>query len=272
MVYNVPNKRVEESMNLRFLEENPNVQGLDHEWYFDPDYLTDSLGYKHAPANQSAGTQRAITNSAGTQDADSDSDCDEQVIIVPSYLSLNIQQSEPKDTSSDKVDDTLFQSADEIFQKEFASAKTFPSGCIPVPTGKVPVPTGSLPVPTDSISVPAAATKVSTDDVPVHTRSSTDLIFDDEPTTRFLCQSDLGNHDPSPGIFSYSSYDDEFGAALNNVASFVEVNMLLGLSGYSRTSEMPGELLSETRHDLSLKDIDRRRALIMIKSLLQLPE
>nr|GFC33308.1 hypothetical protein [Tanacetum cinerariifolium] len=242
-------------MNLRFLEENPNVQGLGHEWYFDPDYLTDSLGYKHAPANQSAGTQGATTNSAGTQDADSDSDCDEQVIIVPSYLSLNIQQSKPKDTSSDKVDDTLFQSADEIFQKELArlkdqeqqvtsdaasldlgfannaeelqtqtSAKTFPSGCIPVPTGKVPVPTGSLPVPTGSISVPAAATKVSTDDVPVHTRSSTDLIFDDEPTTRFLCQLDLGNHDPSPGIFSYSSNDDEFGAALNNVASFVEVS------------------------------------------------
>nr|GEZ57066.1 ribonuclease H-like domain-containing protein [Tanacetum cinerariifolium] len=31
-VYNVPNKRVQESMNLRFLEEKPNVQGLVHEW------------------------------------------------------------------------------------------------------------------------------------------------------------------------------------------------------------------------------------------------
>nr|GEZ14276.1 putative ribonuclease H-like domain-containing protein [Tanacetum cinerariifolium] len=34
----------------------------------------------------------------------------------------------------------------------------------------------------------------------------------------------LGNHDPSPGIFSSSSYDDESGAALNNVASTVEVS------------------------------------------------
>nr|GFA46004.1 putative ribonuclease H-like domain-containing protein [Tanacetum cinerariifolium] len=32
MVYNVPNKRVEESINLKFLEEKPNVQGLDYEW------------------------------------------------------------------------------------------------------------------------------------------------------------------------------------------------------------------------------------------------
>nr|GFC71813.1 hypothetical protein [Tanacetum cinerariifolium] len=53
---------------------------------------------------------------------------------------------------------------------------------------------------------------------------STDSFFDDEPTTRFSSPSDLGNHDPSPGIFSSSSYDDEFGAALNNVASIVEVS------------------------------------------------
>nr|GEU50512.1 putative ribonuclease H-like domain-containing protein [Tanacetum cinerariifolium] len=220
-VYNVPNKRVEESMNLRFLEEKPNVQGLSHEWYFDLDYLTDSLGYKHVPANQSAGTHGATTNSAGTQDADSDSDCNEQVIIVPYYPSLNIQQSEPKDTFDQQVtfDDEslglgLANNAEELQTQ--TSAKTFLLGCIPVPTSKVPVPTGSIPV-------PAAATKVSTDDILVHTSSSTDSIFDDEPTTRFSCPSDLGNHDPSPGIFSSSSYDDEFGIALNNVASTVEL-------------------------------------------------
>nr|GEY03747.1 hypothetical protein [Tanacetum cinerariifolium] len=256
-VYNMPNKRVEESINLRFLKEKPNVQGLGHEWYFDLDYLTDSLGYKHVQANQSVGTQRATTNSVGTQDANSDSDCNEQVIIVPSYPSLNIQQSEPKDTSGDKVDDSPFQSADENFQKELArltdqeqrvssdseslglgfvnnaeklqtptSAKTIPPGCIPVLTGKVLVPTGSLPVHTGSIPIPAATTKVSTNDVPVHTSSLTDLIFDDEPTTRFSCPSDLGNHDPSPGIFSSSSYDDDFGTALSNVASTVEVSLV----------------------------------------------
>ncbi|GKC21977.1 putative ribonuclease H-like domain-containing protein, partial [Tanacetum coccineum] len=39
--YNLTNKRVEETMNLRFLEDKPNVQGIGHEWYFDLDYLTD---------------------------------------------------------------------------------------------------------------------------------------------------------------------------------------------------------------------------------------
>ncbi|GJS12696.1 putative ribonuclease H-like domain-containing protein [Tanacetum coccineum] len=122
-VYNVPNKRVEETMNLRYLEEKPNVQGLGHEWYFDLDYLTDTLGYKRDKANQSAGTQEASTNPAGTQDADSDSECDEQVIIVPSYPSHSIQEAEPKDTSGDEVDDSPLDSAEEIFQQELARLK-----------------------------------------------------------------------------------------------------------------------------------------------------
>nr|GEW16213.1 hypothetical protein [Tanacetum cinerariifolium] len=208
-VYNVPNKRVEESMNLRFLEDKPNVQGLGHEWYFDLDYLTDTLAYKHVQANQSASIQGATIKFA--------------------------------DTSGDEVDDSPLHSAKEIFQKELArlkghaqrptsdteslsvgftndakelqtqaSAKTIPPGSIPVPTGNIPVPAGN--------------TVVSINDVPVHTSSSTDSFFDDEPTTRFPSPSDLGNHDPSPGIFSFASYDVEFGVALNNVASTVEVN------------------------------------------------
>nr|GEX56902.1 hypothetical protein [Tanacetum cinerariifolium] len=222
-VYNVPNKRVQETMNLWFIEDKPKVQGLGHEWYFDLDYLTDSLGYKHVSANQSAGTQGNTTNSVGTQD--------------------------PIDTPGDKVDDSPFPSADEIFRKELAKlkdqeqrvtsdaeelrtpagVKAVLPGCIPVPTGRVPVPVGSVPVPTGSITVPtdriplpAGDTTILTDDVPVHSSNSTDSMFDGELTTRFPCPSDLGNHNPSPGIFSSSSYDDKFDTALNNVASSVE--------------------------------------------------
>nr|GEX31604.1 hypothetical protein [Tanacetum cinerariifolium] len=212
-VYNMPNKRVEETMNLRFLKEKPNVQGLGHEWYFDLDYLTDTLGYKHVQANQSAGTQGATTNYAGTHDVDLDSNCDEQVIIVPSYPSHSIQGTEPKDTSSDAVDDSLLNFADEIFQKELARLKGQEQKA--TSNAESLVPTGYIPD-------PAGATMVSTNDVPVYTSSSTNSFFDDEPTTRFSYPSDLGNHDPSPGIFSSSSYDDKFGAALNNVTFTVE--------------------------------------------------
>nr|GEW06628.1 putative ribonuclease H-like domain-containing protein [Tanacetum cinerariifolium] len=177
-VYNVPTKQVEETMNLCFLKDKPNVQGLGHEWYFNLDYLTDSLGYKHVSANQSVGTQGNTTTSAGTQDADSDSECVEDVL---------------------------------------------PS-CIPISTGLVLVPTGSIPVATCSVPVPAGDTTVPTDDVPVHTGNSTDSMFDDKPTTRFPYPSNLGNHNPLPGIFYSSLYDDAFDTALNNVDSSVQVS------------------------------------------------
>ncbi|GJY84997.1 ribonuclease H-like domain-containing protein [Tanacetum coccineum] len=79
---NLSNKKIEETLNLRYMEDKPNVQGLGHEWYFDLDYLTDSLGYTRFKSNQPAGTQDTNTH-AGTHD-DSDSECDEQVIVVPS--------------------------------------------------------------------------------------------------------------------------------------------------------------------------------------------
>nr|GEU29218.1 hypothetical protein [Tanacetum cinerariifolium] len=189
-------------MNLRFLEEKPNVQG----------------------------TQGATTNSAGTQAADSDSDCDEQVII---FADENFQ----KELARLKDQEQRVTSDVESLGLEFAndaeelqtqtSAKIVPFGYIPVPTGTIPVPPGSLPIPAGSIPVPANATIVSTDDVPVHTSRLTDLIFDNKPITRFSCLSDLGNHASSPGIFSSLSYDDEFGAALNNVASTVEVSLVV---------------------------------------------
>ncbi|GJV73995.1 ribonuclease H-like domain-containing protein [Tanacetum coccineum] len=55
---------------------------LVHEWYFDLDYLTDSLGYTHFKTNKLAGTQETNINAATTQDHDSDSRMDEQVIVA----------------------------------------------------------------------------------------------------------------------------------------------------------------------------------------------
>nr|GFA72729.1 hypothetical protein [Tanacetum cinerariifolium] len=170
-----------------------------------------------------------------------DSDCDEQVIIVPSYPSYIIQGTEPKDTYGDEVDDSPINFDDENIQTELARLKgqeqraTFDAESLGLgfandveelqkrASAKI-VPPGGIPVPTGSIPVPSGDTMVSTDDVPVHTSSSINSFFNDEPTTRFPSPSDLGNHDPSPGIFSSSSYDDAFGAALNNVASTVEVS------------------------------------------------
>nr|GEU41690.1 ribonuclease H-like domain-containing protein [Tanacetum cinerariifolium] len=97
-VYNLSSKKVKETLNLRYLEDKPNVQGLGQEWYFDLDYLTNSLGYTRFKTNPPAGTHD--TNIiAGTQD-DSESKCDEQVILVPSFPSNSFSGPKVHDVSA----------------------------------------------------------------------------------------------------------------------------------------------------------------------------
>ncbi|GKD41585.1 putative ribonuclease H-like domain-containing protein, partial [Tanacetum coccineum] len=179
---------------------------------FDLDYLTDTLGYKRDKANQSVGTQEPSTNPAA----------------------------EPKDTSGDEIDDSTLVSAEEIFQQELArlkgqeqratsDAERLGSGFakdaeLQKRTSANTVNPDNIPVPTRSIPVPSGDTMVSPGDVLVPTGNPTGSFFDDVPTTRFLSPSDLGNNEPLPSIFSSLSYDDEFGADLNNLASIMEVS------------------------------------------------
>ncbi|GJY81547.1 putative ribonuclease H-like domain-containing protein [Tanacetum coccineum] len=227
-VYNLSNKRVEETLNLRFLEDKPNAQGIGHEWYFDLDYLTDSLG---------------------TQAQDSDSDVEEQVIVVPSFPSnsfsgpsssngpsimernadyaeelakLQRQEYEAKDAAarygylfSQATAEILCQAEAEIRNQGVFADRDFAgiSSAGGVSTGSTSAgsdPAGSIPAghfqPADSYA-PAASTSVSADLIPVHADEST-----------------LLPEQISSGIFTSSSYDDDFRATLTNLAPAVEVN------------------------------------------------
>nr|GEY61548.1 ribonuclease H-like domain-containing protein [Tanacetum cinerariifolium] len=72
---------------------------LGQEWYFDLDYLTGSLGYTRVKTNTPAGTQDTNIN-AGTQDDDSESECDEQEILVPSFHSNTFSGPKVNDVSA----------------------------------------------------------------------------------------------------------------------------------------------------------------------------
>ncbi|GKE85831.1 hypothetical protein Tco_1559573, partial [Tanacetum coccineum] len=178
--------------------------GIGHEWSFDLDYLTDSLGYNRDKANQSVGTQDVSSNPAGFQDDDSDSDSDEQVILELARLK---DQEQRATSDAERLGLGFAKDAEELQKR--ASAKTVPPGSIPVPSGDTMVSPSEVSIPTGGVPVPSG--------------SPTDSFFDVEPTTRFSSPSDLRNNVPSPGIFSSTSYDDEFGA-LNNLASTVEVS------------------------------------------------
>ncbi|GJR88351.1 putative ribonuclease H-like domain-containing protein [Tanacetum coccineum] len=274
-VYNLPNKRVEETLNLRFLEDKPNVQGIGHEWYFDLDYLTDSLGYTRFKTDTPAGTQETNIN-AGTQDHDSDSEVDEQVIVVPSFPSnsfagpsssngpsvmernadyaeelakLQRQEYEAKDAAarygylfSQATTEILCQAEAEI-RNQGVSAVKDPAGidsAVREPAGIVSAdgvstgspsadsdPAGSNPAdcfpPAGSVepadeSNPAVSSSVSADFHPVYADESTlppgHQLGSSENTTRFPVPSDVCMDPISSGIFTSSSYDDDFRAVL----------------------------------------------------------
>nr|GEZ83448.1 ribonuclease H-like domain-containing protein [Tanacetum cinerariifolium] len=299
-------KKVEETLNLRYLEDKPNAQGLGQEWYFDLHDLTDSLGYTRFKTNPPAGT-RDTNIITGTQAEDSKSECDEQVILVPSFPSNSFlgptvhDVSAPMENNLDYAEELarlqrqeyeahsaaakhgfefsydtaalLHQAAIETRRNlvlgegdhagSIVSTGGVPAGSVPasgVPAGSLPtssvpasgVPAGSLPasivstggvpagsvptsgvpagsLPTSSVSaggVIAGSTDSAEFGVPAASES-VPAVFSNDPdatfplppgyslgscehTTRFPSPSDLENHQPTAGVFSSSSYDDDF--------------------------------------------------------------
>ncbi|GJT84373.1 putative ribonuclease H-like domain-containing protein [Tanacetum coccineum] len=73
-VFNKRTRIVEETLNIRFLENNPNVKGNEPDWLFDVDSLTISMNYVLVVArNQTNGIARTKDNIvAGPKDSEGD--------------------------------------------------------------------------------------------------------------------------------------------------------------------------------------------------------
>ncbi|GJU11648.1 putative ribonuclease H-like domain-containing protein [Tanacetum coccineum] len=232
-----------ETLNLRYMEDKPNVQGLGHEWYFDLDYLTDSLGYTRFKSNQPAGTQDTNTH-AGTHD-DSDSECDEQVIVVPSFPSNHF--SGPKVHTASATVESTSDYAEELARLQgqayeansaakdtWKTADTVPAGSgVPatsIPAGSINQAAGGSVVPSTPSSSVVEPVHADTPLPPGHSLGSS------ENSTRFSSPSDLANHissssemegihhHPTTAIFSESTYDADFGGSATNLAPTIAVD------------------------------------------------
>nr|GEW57737.1 ribonuclease H-like domain-containing protein [Tanacetum cinerariifolium] len=81
----ISKQKIEETMNLKFLKNKPFVAGTGQAWMFDIDYLIDSLNYsRFSSTNLTAGSQGATPSNAGSQEDDSDSDDEPDVLIIHS--------------------------------------------------------------------------------------------------------------------------------------------------------------------------------------------
>ncbi|GJR63709.1 ribonuclease H-like domain-containing protein, partial [Tanacetum coccineum] len=174
-VYNLSSKKVEETLNLRYLEDKPNIQGA----------------------------QDTHIN-AGTQDDDSDSDGYAEELTM-----LQRQEHEAKD-AAEQFGFEFTTDTEELLRQATIEARRNldPAGSVPVPTGSEPVSCAHTPLSSCSL-----------------TRYPTHLTFGNS----FSSSSELEDihHHPSIGIFSSSSYDDDFGADANNLAPTVDVNSLV---------------------------------------------
>ncbi|GKD25441.1 putative ribonuclease H-like domain-containing protein, partial [Tanacetum coccineum] len=110
-VYNLETKRVEENLHITFLENKPNIAGKGPTWLFDLDYLTDSMNYqpvrlenkanKHAgppEANQNAGTEDSID--VGDSENEDKSAQDYFVLPIWSSYSSTIKRSRAEDAGA----------------------------------------------------------------------------------------------------------------------------------------------------------------------------
>nr|GEZ15716.1 copia protein [Tanacetum cinerariifolium] len=191
--------------------------------------------YTRFKTNTPAGTQDTNIN-AGRQDDDSESDCDEQTILVPSFPSNSFSAEKYGFEFSNETAEMLHQ-AEIDARRNLVLANRDPAGSI-VSTGGVPA--GSFPassVPSSSVSAggvlassvdsagfgdPTASESVPAVFNPDHADNSTlppgHSLGSSEHSTRFPSPSNLRNHQPKDGIFFLSSYDDDFCADVTNLA------------------------------------------------------
>nr|GFA30080.1 ribonuclease H-like domain-containing protein [Tanacetum cinerariifolium] len=146
IVYNLVSRKIEETINLNFLENKPFVAGTDQAWMFDIDYLTDSLNYSRVSStNLTAGSQGATPSNVGSQEDDSDSDDEPDVLIIQSTPTPVVPIVDEATTQNDGKEDAnrlglAFPSLNLIFGVGTASiASSISAGNTP------PVSAGSTP-------------------------------------------------------------------------------------------------------------------------------
>ncbi|GKA76466.1 putative ribonuclease H-like domain-containing protein [Tanacetum coccineum] len=251
-VYNLETKRVEENLHINFLENKPNVAGKGPNWLFDLDYLTDSMNYQPVTAenkaNKTAGPKEA-NHSAGTQDnidagnSEMEAEPAQEYFVLPLWSSYTstVKSSEAKngdekpngDTGpktneepKDQEDQAFLEElerlkrqekeandAAEAFRKEFAQC-----------TEDLLLQAGAARA-TSTNTVNTVSTPISTASPSnVFSAGGPDLNNNDQDDSQIPALEDIYDN-PSDGIFTNASYDDE-GA----VADFTNLETTMNVS------------------------------------------
>nr|GEU65429.1 hypothetical protein [Tanacetum cinerariifolium] len=101
-VYNLRTRKVEESLHIRFLEDNPSITGNGPKWLFDIDVLTKSMNYVPVVVGtnsiDSVGIEESICEGYSSKEKGSSQDC----ILMPLWKDGLLFDSFLKNASNDE--------------------------------------------------------------------------------------------------------------------------------------------------------------------------
>ncbi|GJT70552.1 putative ribonuclease H-like domain-containing protein [Tanacetum coccineum] len=242
-VYNLETKRVEENLHITFLENKPNVAGKGPTWLFDLDYLTYSINYqpvryenqanKHAcpqEANQNAGTKENID--AGDSLIEAESAQDYFVLPIWSSYTSTVKNSKAGEEPTKHSDFQQVDKEDQVFLDELKRLKRQEQDSNDASEAL----RKEFAQETEDLLLQAGAAKASSTNIvntvstPVSTAnpygglSFTDPINTDQDDSEIHALEEIYAN-PTDGIFTNSSYDDE-GA----VADFTNLEPVVNVS------------------------------------------
>ncbi|GJR19975.1 putative ribonuclease H-like domain-containing protein [Tanacetum coccineum] len=245
-VYNLETKRVEENLHITFLENKPNVAGKGPTWLFDLDYLTDSMNYQPVrsenQANKHAGPQEANHN-AGTKDNINAGDSEIEAKSAQDHFVLPIWSSYTSTVKSSKANNAgeeptkhpdlkPVDKEDQVFLDELERLKRQEQDA----NDAAEALRKEFAQDTEDLLLQAGAAKasstnlVNTASTPVSTASPygglsfTDLTNTDQDDSEIPALEEIYDN-PTAGIFTNASYDDE-GA----VADFTNLETVVNVS------------------------------------------
>ncbi|GJZ57560.1 putative ribonuclease H-like domain-containing protein [Tanacetum coccineum] len=100
-VFNKRTKIVKETLNIRFLENAPNVIGNEPDWIFDVDSLTISMNYVSVLAGNQTNGIAGTRDNIVTGQAEKKMEPEQEYILIPIYTTDLLISQGPKDSEED---------------------------------------------------------------------------------------------------------------------------------------------------------------------------
>ncbi|GJR87630.1 putative ribonuclease H-like domain-containing protein [Tanacetum coccineum] len=236
-VFNKRTRIVEETLNIRFLENTPNVTGNGPDWLFDVDSLTISMNYVPVVAgNQTNGIARTRDNIV-TGQAEKKTEPEQEYILIPFCTTDPLISQGPKDSEEDsgmkpteedvsgaldkdgKDDQATRSEFERLLQQE--KQTVHPNNTNSINTVSTPVSTAGPSCTDDDLSSPVNAAEAS--------NAFEEHLFERfSPFKNAFTLPPVSNVTPmdDTGIFS-NAYDDEdvgADADLNNLETTMNVS------------------------------------------------